>query len=372
MSWAEERRANKVVDAEQARFDAEAATERRIRERGAYLADQRTDRDTADTKRTASRDARRTRRTAQRVKLGAWLSAHRVDLPIYLLAVASGVMAVPSMAAYGFAVYGNATGAVLPVLSELGMWAFALAVQVTRKSSPDRPVWALQTGVWTFAGVAFGLNVLHGLDRGIDAAVVMGVASVAGVIAHQLAVAAPRRSATERAASRIDRRVLRKTSRIQVAAVRHAVAEIDATGTATLVFAAGRYVLDRRGRLTEAVESRSPVDPADRIAEQLAEEAAAWLATQDRPGPSTLDPAGDSGAVATLDSAPDLRESTPNPDRVRTPKTRSFDQLWTDFQAALLDPSGAMDPTSAVSIRKTLHCSAARARQLRDDYRANR
>jgi hypothetical protein len=375
MSWAEQRRADRAADAEQARLDAEAATERRIRERAAIAqqnrddAAARTERDlTAVSTRRAEREhrttARRAARAARLAALRTWSGAHLVDLLIYPLAVASAVMAVPSMAAFGAQSYGNATGAVLPILSELGMWAFALATMVSRRQHPDRPVWALQLGTWTFAGAALALNVLHGLDRGVSAAVVMGVASVAGVIAHQLLTASPRRSATERAEAAIGRRAARKTERVRRAAVRHAVAEIDAAGNARLVYAPGRYVLAKRGRLEAAIV------PAASVADQLGREVADWLAVQDRPtldsGPADLE---DRGPVATLDPAPGQRESTPDRGKVRDRVTRTLAQLRTDFAAAIADDTTSIDPTSAESIRKTLKCSPARARQLRDEHR---
>jgi hypothetical protein len=381
MSYRDDRRADRAADAEQARLDADAATERRIRERDAIARQNRTD-DAArveqaltaasarNAEKTARSAARRTTRAARLAALRTFAAAHLVDLLIYPLAVASAVMAVPSMAAFGAQSYGNATGAVLPILSELGMWAFALATMVSRRQHPDRPVWALQLGTWTFAAAALGLNVLHGLDRGLSAAVVMGVASVAGVIAHQLLTASPRRSAVERAEAAIGRRAARKTERVRRAAVRHAVAEIDTAGNATLVYAPGRFVLAKRGRLEAAIVPGLPVDPADPIAELLATEATAWLATQDRPdldsGPVDLE---DRGPVATLDHGSDRRKSTPDRSKVRDRTTRTIAQLRADFAAALADDATGIDPTSAESIRKALKCSPARARQLRDEHR---
>ena len=161
-------------------------------------------------------------------------------------------MAVPAMAAFGHDVYGTAAGYALPVITELGMWAFAVAVQYTHRRHADRPVWALQLGVWSFATVAAVLNALHGLARGVDAGVVMAVASVAGVVAHQLVTAAPRRSRAERDAARMARREARKVAAVRGAAVRAAVAEIGQDGTARLVFAPGRYRLGSRWRPAQA------------------------------------------------------------------------------------------------------------------------
>jgi hypothetical protein len=50
--------------------------------------------------------------------------------------------------------------------------------------------------------------------------------------------------------------------------------------------------------------------------------------------------------------------------------TRSITQLRTELRTALAVAPGSIDPTSAESIRKALHCSPAKARQLRDQYRA--
>src|SRR5699024_6002678 len=132
---------------------------------------------------------------------------------------------------------------------------------------PERPVWSLQTGVWAFAGVALLLNALHGITTGgLDAAVVMGVASVAGVAAHQLVTASPRTAPAERAAAARERRERRKRSRIEALATRQAVAELDTAGRARLVYRAGLVTVAprwfRRARLVEAVVPGRAVTPA--------------------------------------------------------------------------------------------------------------
>ncbi|RSD20111.1 hypothetical protein [Amycolatopsis eburnea] len=362
-TWAEERRANHAATAEQRRQDAAAATERKLREQAARAEQRRTDTAAAVKLADKQREARRARRAAFLANLAGWLSTNRVRLPIYLLALVSAGMAVPAMAGYGAQVYGDVTGTALPALSELGMWAFAFAVEITRHRHPDRPVWALQLGVWVFAGVGFALNVLHGWHRGADAAVVMGIVSVAGVIAHQLAVASPPRSAGERAAARIERKTLRKVARVQAAAVRHAVAELAPDGTARLVFTPGRYTLD--GRRLAAV-----VDPDRHAADVLDEEIAAFFtaheqATRPEDGPIVDSP------VLTLDRPDDQPKSTRKPRPPRAPKVRSIEDLRAAFTAALDNPDVAINPKSAESIRKTLRCAPKYARQLRDEH-ANR
>jgi hypothetical protein len=372
MSWAEQRRANRAAEAEQARLDADAASARRIRERDALAEQNRRDTAARDEQARQDRDKRRATRAARWAAVREWAKTNRVELLIYPLAVASAVMAVPSMARYGMEVYGNATGAVLPVLSELGMWAFAFAVAMRRHRHPDASVWMLLVGVWTFAGIGFGINLMHGLDRGLSHGVVMGIASIAGVVAHQLVTAAPPRSRADRQAARIARRQANKIERIRRAAVRHAVAEIDADGRARLVYTPGRYTLDRR-RLTEAIVPGLPVEPAPPLAEQVAGEVSAWLATQDRPGPSTVDGGEDGtedrGPVATLDRGDDQRKSRRKRRPIPARPARSIEALRSELRERIAADPVSIDPTSAESIRRALRCSPARARQLRDEHR---
>lgn len=386
-SFREERRKDRAAEAEAKRADQIAAAEAEAVRLAAMSQARRAateqqhahERARAEAKQ-AAKDKRADRRKAAVAGLRAWAAAHVVDLLIYPLAVVSAIMAVPAMAAYGAQVYGTATGYALPVISELGMWAFALAVQASRTRDPQRPVWALQTGVWGFAAVAFGLNTLHGLHRGPSAGVVMGVASVAGVLAHQLVTAAPRRSRTQRQEARITRLAERKTKRIRQAAVRQAVAEIDTTGNARLVYAPGRYVLAGRRipgvrpRLVTAVVPGLPVESEstdwDRgLADLLAH---GTRATGVDTGAEGVESAPDGpGVVGTLDRPGDLQESTPvdppTQGRIPGPSTRSIQTLRAELRAAV--QAGRVDPTSAQSIRKALRCAAKTARQLRDEYR---
>lgn len=371
MSWREERRQDRAAEAEQARADAVAAAEiAAIRERtraevGQAAAAQR------EHLRREVEDAARKRRTHLLYVVRAWLADHVVDLLIYPLAVVSAVMAVPAMSEFGHDVYGTAAGYALPVITELGMWAFAVAVQHTHRRHPDRPVWALRLGVWSFATVAAVLNALHGLDRGLDAGVVMAVASVAGVVAHQLVAAAPRRSRVERDAARMAGREARKVTAARSAAVRAATAEIDDDGSARLVYTPGRYRLHTRwlgrDRLTTLAVPGRPVLPVlDSTWDALDRELADMLADSDRL--SDRGPVGtlDRGAQEPHDQAVEQDESTRRPAR-RPRKGRSIDELRIELRKRIEADPGSIDPTSAESIRRALRCSPARARQLRDE-----
>ncbi|OLM33769.1 hypothetical protein Ae717Ps2_4665c [Pseudonocardia sp. Ae717_Ps2] len=403
-TWAERRREDRAAAAELARRDADAATERALHVEAvrAEIAERRrTEKGTRDEAARAARveqtrrarAERRKRAAARRSAVGVWAAAHRVDLLIYPLAVASAVMAVPAMAAYGVAVYGSWTGAVLPVLSELGMWAFALAVQSRRRTHPGAPLWALQAGVWAFAAVAAGLNVAHGLDAGVSTGLVMGVVSVAGVIAHQLVTAGARparRARTERAAER-------KLRAARRAALRAAVAQIDTDGDARLVHAPGVYRVERDGLGRPVLAPHTtPGLPVDDDGGDLAAEVSAWLAEQNPgllsvPVPSAddrVDGTGnhteDPGEIGTEDDRPDGhgvatldRPTGPTggehgrrrPRKVARPRARSMDALRAEFAAAVA--AGEVDPSSAESIRTGLRCAPARARALRDEHRTD-
>ncbi|WP_224390293.1 hypothetical protein [Pseudonocardia sp. ICBG1293] len=395
-TWAERRRDDRAAAAELARRDADAAAERALHAEAvrAEIAERRrTEQTTRDQAARAARveqirrarAERRKRAVARREAVGAWAARHRVDLLIYPLAVASAVMAVPAMAAYGIAVYGSWTGAVLPVLSELGMWAFALAVQSRRRTHPGAPLWALQVGVWAFAAVAAGLNVAHGLDGGVSTGLVMGVVSVAGVIAHQLVTAGARparRAGTVRAAER-------KLRAARRAALRAAVAEIDTDGDARLVHAPGVYRVrrDRLGRAHLAPHT-TPGLAVDDDSGDLAAEVSAWLAEQTPglssvPVPSADDLVGGTGdqrdddrpdghGVATLDRPAGGRDGghgRRRPRKATRPRARSMDVLRAELAAAVA--AGEVDPSSAESIRTGLRCAPARARALRDEHRTN-
>ena len=252
--WRAQRRQDEAARAEEARRNAvvlaeietakEAARADQVRADQAHRAENRRQ---LRAERDARRAAARARRSAQVAGLRRWAAAHVVDLLIYPLALVSAVLAVPAMAAYGYDLYQSGTGLALFFITELGMWAFSVAVHVARHRHPERPVWALQVGVWAFTAAGFGVNFGHGWQAtgSLFDGAVMGLASVAGVVAHQLVTASPRRSRTERDTAAMAARVARKVARVQRAAVRSAVAELDVDGTARLVFAPGTYTLTR-------------------------------------------------------------------------------------------------------------------------------
>lgn len=373
MSWAElreQKRADRQAAAEQARLDADAATERRLRIEQARAEQHRREAEQAAAQRQTVKAERRARRAARVESVRRWAAGHVVDVLIYPAVLIAFAMAGPSMAIYGAEVYGSPLGWLLPGISELLMLAFAVAVLIARRREPQRPVVMLQAGVWVFAALSAGLNFLHGLDRGWSSGVVMALVAVSGIAAHQLTLATPPRSAAERAEARIARRAARKVARVRRAAVRQAVAELDADGTARLVYTPGRYTLTGRGRrrLESAIDPAPTTEAADVPAGDPAWDVAladliAEAENRNGEGESTPD---SGGGVATLDDEGDQRKSRPNRARIRKPAARSIDQLRTELAAAI--EAGTVDPTSAESIRKALRCAPKYARQLRDEH----
>jgi hypothetical protein len=250
-TWRAERRADRIADAQ---IDREAATAR-LRDRitaGEARARLRRDEQQA---RTADRRLARKQRGARWAARASWAREHVTGLLFVPVIAVPSALAWTAMAAYGRQVFGPA-GETLPAFSEGAMWAFAAAATITRRRHPDRPVWHLVTGIVVFAAVGAILNFLHGITpapgatRGIVIGVVMALVSVAGVTAHQLITAGPRRSHAARAQARATRIARRREQDIARAALRHATAELDTAGNARLIHQPGTVTLRRRrGRL---------------------------------------------------------------------------------------------------------------------------
>ncbi|GAB3580329.1 hypothetical protein GCM10027445_50450 [Amycolatopsis endophytica] len=374
MSWQDERRANRRAEALIRREDAAAAAQVRIAERQAAAQIQRAEEQARAKAREEAADKRRARWRSAWSGLRAWLGGHVVELLIYPIALLSFALAAPSMAAYGTAVYGSALGALLPGITELGMWAFAVAVVIARRRHPDRSVWGLVAGVLVFGAVAFGINFTHGLTVAWDHGVVMGIGSIAGVVAHQLTLAGPPRTRAERRAARIERAAARKIARVRTAAVRAAVAEIDPDGTARLVFVPGRYTLTRRGLTTATVPGLPVAETGDwdrALADLLATDAAATdaaAAGEIEPDPTPRDSI-EGGAIATADRAGEQQKSSRRGPKIGGRPARTIGQLRTELEKLMRARPGSIDPTKAEQIRKALRCSPKSARELREHYR---
>ena len=246
-----ERRADRVVEAEQRRADAAAAADQRRR-------DQR--------EKTEQAAKRRAARAAKRQAVTGWIGGHPVELLMGLIVVVPGVLAWSAMAAFGAEVYGVA-GVLLPLFSEAAMWAFAFALH--RARTEGRPTGWLQVGLWTFTAVAAVLNFVHGLLRSVIYGLVMAITATGGVIAHQLITAAPMRTRStpaERRAARTARIAARRVTAMERRAVRQAAGEVDADGSVRLVYRPGTVRLSRgwtgRSRLVPTVVPGRPVEPA--------------------------------------------------------------------------------------------------------------
>jgi hypothetical protein len=288
-TWAEDRRADRAAQAEQRRQDLALQYEQR-----------RADRDADAQRKRDQADAATARRRAAVSAVGSWVRAHALDMLFVPVIVVPAVLAWTAMAAYGRDVFGGDVGLLLPLFSEAAMWAFAFAVPMAKRAG--RPTGWLHTGVWVFAGIAAALNFVHGIggehgDPGRG--VVMALVSVGGVIVHQLVTATPakpRPTRVERDARRLERRASRRMLAVRLAAVRVAVADLAADGTATLVHRPGLVTLTRRpwrrARLAPVAVPGLPVPPlpeVDTTTESLADEISAYLAAL---------PAGTSGTGA--------------------------------------------------------------------------
>ncbi|CUU61132.1 hypothetical protein Ga0074812_15722 [Parafrankia irregularis] len=351
MSFAEQRRADRAATREQRRADRAATREQDRADLAAAREQDRADlaaRDARKREDRADRDAARAIRQAaaekRKAQRATWRSDHAVELLIYPLAAVSAVMAIPAMAIYGYHLYGNATGAVLPALSELGVWAFAMAITTSRRRYPARPTLMLTAGVVIFGAVAFGLNFAHGAQRSIVTGAVMAVVSISGVVAHQLAVATPPRSRAERAQARIDRAAQRRIDKARRIAASNAVVELAADGTAHLVYTPGLYTPDRSTlHPAEPAPTNTPDQPAESAPPAPADVAPS--STPDQPE----QPAAPR-SVRTTRTAPKPRADkgtrVPPTARRKAPPKRTDDELL-----AALDAMG--DAVDSQSIRRT-------------------
>jgi hypothetical protein len=260
-----------------------------------------------DAKARASKDARRANHRAERSQVRArrmaWLSSHTVDLLFVPVIVVPGALAWDAMAAYGASVWGP-LGFAMPLFSEGAMWAFSAAVAIRRRKDPEAPVWHLQLGVLIFALYGAALNFLHGMapttaHHGQVIALSMAVVSVAGVTAHQLVAAGPRRSRAARELDRFRRAAERRQAAARKASVARALVDVDVDGHADLVYEPGLYQLRRGVTGPRLVAPKGP-SPA----------------RKSRPAPApalpALDdtPAGDEGLVREPDPQPVRGERT--------------------------------------------------------------
>ncbi|OZM69908.1 hypothetical protein CFN78_28200 [Amycolatopsis antarctica] len=272
----DEIRADKAAAAAQRREDAAAAAQVRIAEQAAAAKLRREDKAVAEQTDQKRRDDRR----ARIARAATWAREHVIDLLAVPVIVVPAVLAWTAMATYGKHVFGE-IGVLLPMFSEGAMWFFAVATTVRARRNPGTQVAHLQAGTAIFAVIAAVLNFVHGLDMqggGVANGAVMGLVSVAGVVAHQLVTAGPRRTRGERDEATIARQVASRERKVRRAAVRQAVAELDERGHARLVFRPGRVALDGR-TLVDAVVPGLPVPAAIEHVE-LADEITDWLATQ--------------------------------------------------------------------------------------------
>ncbi len=289
---------------EEARQDARLRAELEL-QREAARAEQRRadDRAWAEDRRQArvDRDARRARARAGRARANearmAWLRDHLVDLLFVPVIGIPGALAWSAMATYGQSVWGL-PGVIMPAFSEGAMWAFDAAVTIRRRRNErlgeDRPVWHLQLGIVIFAAYGAALNFLHGMSpatphHGLAVAISMALVSVAGVTAHQLVTAGPRRSRAERDARRLGRAAGRRELAARRASVRGALAVLGEDGSASLIYQPGTARLARRWGRTRLVPVPAPLRD---------------------PGPPDDDLAGLDDELADLTGEPPVRDSS--------------------------------------------------------------
>ncbi len=302
--------------AAQLKTDAKIAdSQARIAERRAVGEQRRLDQAAAAEQARRDRQIKRDNRADRWAALRSWAAAHYLDLMFVPIIVVPGILSWVAMAVYGSEVFGP-TGWLLPMFSEAAAWAFAAANTLTRRRRPGAPTWHLVTGVWVFSAVQALLNFIHGFagDKGrLDYGAVMAAVAISGVLAHQLITAGPRMTKAERADAQIREAAAKRELAVRKAATRTAVAELDETGQARLVYRPGTVTLRRRiarrSVLVEAVVPARPI-PVPDLGETLADAAARYLDSDEATGiRNTLGTAQTSGSE-DVDGAGDDERGT--------------------------------------------------------------
>jgi hypothetical protein len=257
-----------------------ARAEQRRKDDAAWAEERRT----ARAAKKASKDEAREDRALRNVARQWWLRDHAVDLLFVPVIGVPGALAWDAMAAYGAATWGP-LGVALPLFSEGAMWAFDAAIAIRKRRDPDAPVWHLQIGLAIFACLGAALNFLHGVapttpHHSTVKAVSMALVSVAGVIAHQLVIAGPRKSRAAQEIDRFRRSAERRQAAARKAATQMALIDIDEEGHADLVYEPGTYRLSRGvfGTRLAAPKGRPAIAPRPANARPLGPRAAvpAW------------------------------------------------------------------------------------------------
>jgi hypothetical protein len=290
LSRQEERRQDERLRME-LRLQQEAARAEQRRQDDAAWAEESRKAKAAKAASKAEARAERARASLARRK---WLHEHTVDLLFVPVIGVPGALAWDAMAAYGTSVWGP-LGVALPLFSEGAMWAFDFAIAIRRRRNPDAPVWHLQIGLAVFACFGAALNFLHGTapttrSHGLNKGIAMAVVSVAGVIAHQLVIAGPRKSRAEQELDRFRRAAERRQAAARKAATDMALIDIDEEGHADLVYEPGTYRLSRgvRGPRLAAPKGRPALAP--RPAHGRRASVPAWEPEPDEPAGAAYGP----------------------------------------------------------------------------------
>ncbi|WP_199439301.1 hypothetical protein [Umezawaea beigongshangensis] len=367
-TFAENRRADKAAAAEQRRADQAMLFEQRRADAEARAERERADQAAAAKLRQERADAARARRAAARAAVTSWVSAHTIDLLFLPVVLVPAVLAWSAIAGFGHDLYG-APGWTMPLFSEAAMWAFAFARAAALRAG--RPTGRLTLGVWVFAGVSGTLAFLHGLTHpggGAVDGIVMALVAVGGVVVHQMVTAAPakpRPTREQRAASRLHRLAARRVEMVRRTALRHAVAELAADGTATLVHRPGLVELRRgwtgRVRLMPTTVAGLPVtDGWDDAAADLVAEIDAYRAALPAPRTDaamiTTDPVETSPATFTAQTA----HSAGNAETVPAPDADKIARYTARVRAAI-DRQALPKHPSQTQVRKFLRCRSEHA-----------
>ncbi|MFD3532057.1 hypothetical protein [Streptomyces sp. NPDC058664] len=183
-SWSEERRQNNAADRAEARKDADAALDRRLKAEEAARKQRR------EASAAAEADKRRKKRERKAAwqQRAEWIAAN-TDLAAALAVMVAGM--IPAFyfqldALTGAGVFAG-LAALLAFMLEAGAWAATSGEVKALKTG--RAVWPYRTAVWTFTAAAASINFAHGLETAWWLGLILAASSIVPVTLFHMVMA---------------------------------------------------------------------------------------------------------------------------------------------------------------------------------------
>lgn len=181
----EQRRLDRLAEAQIRQAEADRQAVRRREDQAAAAVRRREDQAAAEQRAADRRQERHNDRAARQAALrGLGMSAlwaTMIVLPIALAWTAQADFALATLHIPG------PFNHLFPASVETGAWLCAFEAHVRIRSTPARPVGSLRRWMWVLAVIAAAINAAHGIrDAGVPAGLALGSLSLLGVLLHSI------------------------------------------------------------------------------------------------------------------------------------------------------------------------------------------